>query len=83
MSLNDQIRERCEAREDFFRRQRTTEHLLQLQQNELEEQRKQLSEKDQQISEKDQQHERMKTWSRRQHEKMSKATPVLARGGIL
>ena len=60
ISLNDQIRERCEAREDFFRRQRTTEHLLQLQQNELEEQRKQLSEKDQQISEKDQQLERMK-----------------------
>ena len=67
ISLDDKIRERCEAREDFFRRQKTTERLIERQQNTLKEQEqqlirqkeilfekeKQLSEKDVQLSEKD------------------------------
>ena len=60
ISLDDKIRERCEAREDFFRRQKTTERLIERQKNALKEQEQQLirqkeilSEKDAQLSEKD------------------------------
>ena len=51
ISLDDKIRERCEAREDFFRRQKTTERLLERQRNALKEQEEQLTEKDRQLTE--------------------------------
>ena len=60
ISLDDKIRERCEAREDFFRRQRTTERLIERQKNALKEQEQQLtrqkeilSEQEKQLSKKD------------------------------
>ena len=51
ISLDDKIRERCEAREDFFRRQRTTERLMERQENRIKEQKQQIEDQEQTISE--------------------------------
>ena len=50
ISQNDRIREQCEAREDFFRRQRTTELLIERQNKEILEQKKELSKLDKELS---------------------------------
>ncbi|MBO6208233.1 MAG: PD-(D/E)XK nuclease family transposase [Lachnospiraceae bacterium] len=48
LTEDERIRQQCEAREDYLRRQRGIQKML-------EEQRKQLTEKDKQLTEKDQQ----------------------------
>ena len=47
LTADERIRQQCEAREDYLRRQRWIQKML-------EEQRQQLAEKDQQLTEKDQ-----------------------------
>ena len=49
ISLDDRIREQCEAREDFYRRQRTTERLIELQKEQIMAQQGQIQKKDEQI----------------------------------
>ena len=96
ISLDDKIRERCEAREDFFRRQKTTERLIERQQNTLKEQEqqlirqkeilfekeKQLSEKDVQLSEKDVQLSEKDVQLSEQEKKIAKMEELLRSKGI-
>ena len=51
ISLDDRIREQCEAREDFYRRQRTTERLIERQKETVEKQQKQIQKQKGQIEE--------------------------------
>ena len=60
ISLDQRIRDRCEAREDFFRRQRTTERLLERQENKIKEQQGQITEQQEKIAEQQEQIARMK-----------------------
>ena len=62
LTADERIRQQCEAREDYLRRQRGIQQMLEEQKNQLEEQKsqleaqgRQLTEKDQQLTEKDQQ----------------------------
>ena len=69
LTADERIRQQCEAREDYLRRQRGIQEMLEEQKNQLEEQKsqlevqksqleaqgRQLTEKDQQLTEKDQQ----------------------------
>ena len=62
LTADERIRQQCEAREDYLRRQRGIQEMLEEQKNQLEEQKnllkeqgRKLTEKDQQLTEKDQQ----------------------------
>ena len=62
LTEDERIRQQCEAREDYLRRQRGIQEMLEEQKNQLEEQKnllkeqgRKLTEKDQQLTEKDQQ----------------------------
>lgn len=69
ISQDDRIREQCEAREDFFRRQRTTERLLERQNKEIMEQKEELSKLGKELSERNKElSERNKELSERNKE---------------
>ena len=55
LTADERIRQQCEAREDYLRRQRGIQEMLEEQKNQLEAQGRQLTEKDRQLTEKDQQ----------------------------
>lgn len=51
LTEDERIRQQCEAREDYLRRQRGIQKMLEEQRQQLTEKDKQLTEKDQQIAE--------------------------------
>ncbi len=51
LTEDERIRQQCEAREDYLRRQRGIQEMLEEQRQQLTEKDKQLTEKDQQIAE--------------------------------
>ena len=55
LTADERIRQQCEAREDYLRRQRGIQQMLEEQRQQLAEKDQQLTEKDQQLTEKDQQ----------------------------
>ena len=55
LTADERIRQQCEAREDYLRRQRGIQEMLEEQRQQLAEKDQQLTEKDQQLTEKDQQ----------------------------
>ncbi|MBR1472276.1 MAG: Rpn family recombination-promoting nuclease/putative transposase [Lachnospiraceae bacterium] len=50
LTADERIRQQCEAREDYLRRQRGMQNIMEQQRNQLEQQRKQLEEQRQQLS---------------------------------
>lgn len=82
ISLDDKIRERCEAREDFFRRQRTTERLMERKENRIKEQDQLIKTQEEQISE---QQERISEQQERiseQQEQISRMKQFMLENGI-
>ena len=55
LTADERIRQQCEAREDYLRRQRGIQKILERQRQQLAEQKQQLTEQKQQLTEKDQQ----------------------------
>ena len=55
VSADEKIRRQCEAREEFIRRQRTTQRLMEMQEQKIEEQNRRIREREKKIQERDKQ----------------------------
>lgn len=82
ISQNDRIREQCEAREDFFRRQRTTERLIERKNKEIMEQKEELLKLGNELSERNKEISEQKKQLAENNLRLKKLEELLALKGI-